>query len=95
MPLVHKLNEPGTSIFPMSRVKRIIKEDKSVSLCSKEAVFLIAKATEFFIKSIASDSVELSKARVVDRVDKYFFLVDIIPPTVPLSTIEAPNKETE
>lgn len=31
--------------IPTARVNRIIKADKDVRLCSKEAVFLIAKAT--------------------------------------------------
>lgn len=32
------------SQIPTSRVNRIIKADKDVRLCSKEAVFLISKA---------------------------------------------------
>ena len=35
----------GTSAIPVARVNRIVKADKEVRLCSKEAVFLISKAT--------------------------------------------------
>lgn len=31
-------------MLPTSRVNRIIKADEDVNLCSKEAIFLIAKA---------------------------------------------------
>ncbi|GAA5823499.1 hypothetical protein JCM3770_004480 [Rhodotorula araucariae] len=48
----HKLAPPsttmtaaGTSAIPVARVNRIVKADKEVRLCSKEAVFLISKAT--------------------------------------------------
>lgn len=37
--------QPGTTIFPISRVKRIIKADKEVDVMSTEATFLIAAAT--------------------------------------------------
>lgn len=37
--------EPGVSLLPISRVHRIIKADKDIKLCSKEAIFLISKAT--------------------------------------------------
>lgn len=35
----------GESKIPVARVNRIVKADKEVRLCSKEAVFLISKAT--------------------------------------------------
>lgn len=37
--------DPGVSLLPISRVHKIIKADKDVRLCSKEAIFLISKAT--------------------------------------------------
>lgn len=37
--------DPGVSLLPTSRVHKIIKADKDVRLCSKEAIFLISKAT--------------------------------------------------
>lgn len=36
---------PGASAFPVSRVHKIMKLDKDVSLASKEAIFLISKTT--------------------------------------------------
>ncbi|RUS27172.1 hypothetical protein BC938DRAFT_483625 [Jimgerdemannia flammicorona] len=36
---------PGTTQLPIARVKRIIKEDKEVSLINAEATFLVAVAT--------------------------------------------------
>jgi len=38
-------SDSGVSVLPVSRVNRIIKADQDVNLCSKEAIFLIAKAT--------------------------------------------------
>lgn len=36
---------PGTTLFPISKVSKIIKADKDVQMCQKEAVFLISCAT--------------------------------------------------
>lgn len=36
---------PGTTILPLARIKRVIKEDKDVSLINAEATFCIAYAT--------------------------------------------------
>lgn len=35
----------GISALPISKVNKIIKQDKDVKLCSKEAIFLISKTT--------------------------------------------------
>lgn len=35
---------PGSSPFPISKVSKIIKADKDVQMCQKEAVFLISCA---------------------------------------------------
>lgn len=35
----------GTTIFPISRVKRIIKADKELDMMSAEATFLVAVST--------------------------------------------------
>lgn len=37
--------DPGVSFLPISRVHRIIKADRDIKICSKEAIFLISKAT--------------------------------------------------
>lgn len=36
---------PGTTALPISKVSKIIKSDKEVQMCQKEAVFLISYAT--------------------------------------------------
>lgn len=36
---------PGQTMLPLARIKRVIKEDKDVSLINAEATFCIAYAT--------------------------------------------------
>ncbi|TIC11038.1 histone-fold-containing protein [Wallemia mellicola] len=42
--------EKGTTHMPIARVQKIIKADKEMENCGREATFLIAVATEYFIK---------------------------------------------
>lgn len=42
--------------LPISKIKHIIKLDPDVNLVNSDAVFLITKATEMFIKSLAKES---------------------------------------
>lgn len=44
------------SELPLSKIKHIIKLDPEVKLVNSEAVYLITKATESFIKSLAKES---------------------------------------
>lgn len=44
--------DPGVSFLPISRVHRIIKADRDIKICSKEAIFLMSKAT---VRSSHSD----------------------------------------
>ncbi|KAJ1645318.1 hypothetical protein J3B02_004249 [Coemansia erecta] len=86
----------GTSMLPAARVKRIIKEDKDIFACGAESLFLISRATEYFIDSIVRESYEFSRldkrktvqykdmAKAVQSIEQYDFLADIIPPTVVL-----------
>lgn len=39
-----KTQLPGTTAFPISKVSKIIKADKDVHMCQREAVFLISCA---------------------------------------------------
>ncbi|KAK3922287.1 DNA polymerase epsilon subunit 4 [Frankliniella fusca] len=58
--------------LPLSRIKSIIKMDPDVNLASQEAVFLIAKATELFIESLARESythTAQSKKKTVQKKD--------------------------
>ncbi|KAF8574328.1 histone-fold-containing protein, partial [Ramaria rubella] len=43
---------PGKSLLPISRVQKIIKADKELPSCNKEAVFLVSVATEEFVKRL-------------------------------------------
>lgn len=38
---------PGTTILPLARVKRIIKEDRDVNLINPEATFCVTYATVY------------------------------------------------
>ncbi|KAL0272908.1 UNVERIFIED_CONTAM: hypothetical protein PYX00_005723 [Menopon gallinae] len=42
--------------LPMGRIKKIMKMDPDVSLASQEAVFLITKATELMLDSLAKEA---------------------------------------
>lgn len=42
--------------LPIAKIKHIIKLDPEVKLVNAEAVFLITKATEYFIKSLSKES---------------------------------------
>ncbi|KAK0531755.1 hypothetical protein OC835_003551 [Tilletia horrida] len=87
----------GTSVFPTARMQRIIKSDEDLTNCSAEAAFLIAIATECFIKyfveeSYASARMEKRRAisykdcqRAVQREWALGFLQEAVPPTMPLS----------
>lgn len=35
----------GTSVLPVARVAKIVKSDKDIAMCSKEALFLMSVAT--------------------------------------------------
>ncbi|POY69918.1 hypothetical protein BMF94_7080, partial [Rhodotorula taiwanensis] len=86
------------SAIPTARVNRIIKADKDVRLCSKEAVFLISKAAERMIEKTAEQSYQtarLQKRNVkmvryehlasVAHQPEWFYLAEVIPNSIPLS----------
>ncbi|WVQ78996.1 hypothetical protein IAT38_001088 [Cryptococcus sp. DSM 104549] len=87
----------GTSIFPVARVKRIVKADGDVEIMSNEAVFMVSVAAEYFVKHFMEEG--LTKARlekrklvtykdmanVVARSEEFDFLKDVIPAPMPLS----------
>ncbi|ORY89599.1 hypothetical protein BCR35DRAFT_154241 [Leucosporidium creatinivorum] len=97
MPVEEKELAPGTSAFPVSRVNKIMKLDKDVSLASKEAIFLISKTTELAIGKLAHASHINARMQRREKLVKYqdlsqtiarpewFFLQgDVLPKTVPL-----------
>jgi len=82
---------PGKSVFPVSRVRKILKADRELPMVSREAVLLISLATEEFVRRISEASYRLAArenratvqrkdiASVCRRADEYFFLEEIIP----------------
>ncbi|KAL7311604.1 hypothetical protein PS15m_009343 [Mucor circinelloides] len=96
---------PGTTMLPLARIKRVIKEDKDVSLINAEATFCIAYATELFMEYLVTEA--FSKAKKEKRKTVYYkdlastvkeseqleFLEDVIPPTMTLKDAMAKRKE--
>ncbi|KAI9633785.1 histone-fold-containing protein [Dioszegia hungarica] len=97
--------QPGTTLFPIARVKKIIKADKDVDTMSAEATFLIAAATEYFIKHFMEEGYTKARldkrkivnyrdmASVVARSDEFSFLQDVIP--MPMQISEALEKRKQ
>lgn len=98
----------GTSIFPTARVARIIKADRDVDICSKEATFLISVATEIFLKRLTDEAYTNAKldkrknvlykdlSRAVQQNEYLEFLKDAIPTPVALSTaLEARQQKSQ
>ncbi|XP_052722030.1 chromatin accessibility complex protein 1-like [Crassostrea angulata] len=79
----------GQCVLPLSRIRTIMKSSPDVGSISHEALFLTGKATEMFVKNLATISREKSKdkmnvnykdlAEVVNSDDVLQFLQDIIP----------------
>ncbi|ODN95287.1 hypothetical protein L198_04678 [Cryptococcus wingfieldii CBS 7118] len=57
--------QPGTTMFPISKVKKIVKADRDVDIMSSEAVFMCAIAAEYFIKHFMEEG--YTKARLEKR----------------------------
>lgn len=58
--------------FPLGRVKNIMKMDPDVNMASQDAVFLVTKALEYFVESLAIESYSYtsqSKKKTVSRND--------------------------
>ncbi|WVF67292.1 hypothetical protein IAT40_002043 [Kwoniella sp. CBS 6097] len=91
--------QPGTTLFPISRIKRIVKADKDLENMSSEAVFMVAVATEYFVKHFMEEGYTKARlekrktvnykdlASVVARSEEFDFLKDVIP--TPMSMSEA------
>ncbi|OCF34241.1 DNA polymerase epsilon p12 subunit [Kwoniella heveanensis BCC8398] len=89
----------GTTLFPISRIKRIVKADKELENMSNEAVFMVAVATEYFVKHFMEEGYTKARlekrkivnykdlASVVARSEEFDFLKDVIP--TPISMSEA------
>ncbi|SJX62267.1 related to DPB3-third-largest subunit of DNA polymerase II [Sporisorium reilianum f. sp. reilianum] len=91
-------SQRGVSIFPTARVARIIKADRDVDICSKEATFLISMATEIFVRKLTDEAYTNAKldkrkhifykdlSRAVQQNEFLEFLKDAIPTPMALSS---------
>jgi len=91
----------GTTILPVTRVTRAAKQDKDIKIVSKEAVFLISIATEFFVKKLTNSAFERARrerrvfvkyndvASAVKINTEYDWLEEVIPTTTALGTLLA------
>ncbi|EIE82245.1 hypothetical protein G6F57_002323 [Rhizopus arrhizus] len=95
----------GTVSFPLARVKRIIKEDKDISLIGSEATFCITYATELFLEYLVKEAYTKVKqdkrktvyyrdlAKVVKETASFEFLEDVIPTTMTLKAAVEKRKQ--
>jgi len=91
------VRETGKTLLPLARVQRIMKADKQLPVCAKEATILIAIATEEFIKRlILSANAQASREKrntvsqkdiavIVKKQDELLFLEEIIPIPEPIA----------
>ncbi|ORY31650.1 histone-fold-containing protein [Naematelia encephala] len=89
--------QPGTTIFPISRIKRIIRADKELDMMTSEATFMVSVAAEYFIKHFMEEGytkARLEKRRIVNykdmaavvaRSQDFDFLKDVVPAPIPIS----------
>ncbi|KGQ01748.1 hypothetical protein PAAG_11466 [Paracoccidioides lutzii Pb01] len=85
----------GHAALPLTRIKKIIHLDEDIAQCSNNAAFVIAVATEMFIRYLAEQGYNVVKserkprrtiqykdlATAVSRIDNLEFLADVIPKT--------------
>ncbi|KAI9143149.1 histone-fold-containing protein [Paraphysoderma sedebokerense] len=100
----HNMSSPSIQV-PISKVKKIMKEDKDVSIVSGDAVFLVAASTEIMIEQLMQKAYEYTRrdnrktlqykdiANAVKNVDGLEFLMDTIPMTLPLKEALQAQKE--
>nr|XP_028569282.1 DNA polymerase epsilon subunit 4 [Podarcis muralis] len=58
--------------LPLARVKALVKADPDVSLASQEAIFILARAAELFVETIAKDAyiyAQQGKRKTLQRKD--------------------------
>ncbi|KAJ3330788.1 hypothetical protein HDU76_004868 [Blyttiomyces sp. JEL0837] len=82
--------------MPVARIKTIMKEDKEVTIVSADATLAVACATEMFLEMMAKLAYSVTEGdnrrtvaykdlvRAISAQDRFEFLKDIIPPTIPL-----------
>lgn len=96
---------PQTLQVPLARIRRIIKEDEDVNVCSSDAVTLISITTEMFAEYLSKRSFDYAKkdkrktlllkdiARAVKENDDLFFLSDAMVELV--SSVEIAKRERQ
>ncbi|KAI9488102.1 histone-fold-containing protein [Zychaea mexicana] len=96
----------GSTTLPIARVKRVIKEDKEVSLINAEATFCVAYATELFMEYLVKEGFTRARkekrktifykdlASAVSEVEQFEFLEDVIPHTMTLKAALERRKDT-
>ncbi|XP_020840968.1 DNA polymerase epsilon subunit 4 [Phascolarctos cinereus] len=63
---------PRLSRLPLARVKALVKADPDVTLAGQEAIFILARAAELFVETIARDayfSAQQGKRKTLQRKD--------------------------
>ncbi|XP_053674085.1 DNA polymerase epsilon subunit 4 [Anopheles nili] len=85
-PVVKSSPEERLAQFPFARIKQIMKLDPDVGILSAEAIFLVTRASELFLQTLAKDASSqtlmskkktMSKRDVeatIDNVDSLIFL---------------------
>ncbi|GAA5917110.1 hypothetical protein JCM6882_009350 [Rhodosporidiobolus microsporus] len=100
--------EPGQSAIPIARINKAIKADRDVKACSKEAVFLIGKATEIMLAKLSQQAYQharMDKRSKMVRYDdlaaathsspSWFYLGEVIPTALPLEQAMALRAQNE
>ncbi|UNI21994.1 DNA-directed DNA polymerase [Purpureocillium takamizusanense] len=99
----------GQTQLPLSRVKKIIAQDRDVVQCSNNAAFVITCATEMFIQHLAEAALNQAKterkprrniqykdvANAVAHQDNLEFLEDVAPKTIPFKKVSAASREAQ
>ncbi|XP_028907036.1 bone morphogenetic protein 2 isoform X2 [Ornithorhynchus anatinus] len=80
------------SRLPLARVKALVKADPDVTLAGQEAIFVLARATELFVETIAKDAyiyAQQGKRKTLQRKD----LDNAIEAVDEFAFLEAPSDE--
>ena len=60
-PTMTTVSNNSPAIFPLARIKKIMKTDKDVNLVSADAVNLVSLATELFLDSFVKKASDISQ----------------------------------
>ncbi|RKP17113.1 histone-fold-containing protein [Rozella allomycis CSF55] len=83
------------TVFPIARMKRLIKAVSDQSVVSQDAVLAISVASELFIKNFATQASTIAQSekrktifykdlvKLSRNVERFEFLTDVLPETIP------------